>query len=193
MFETQEVWYKLLIDSWKGSDLIQQGVRFFNRNISRKDKEIQLSIALTLKLLVNQFEDEVFHRRLADLFSQYNIDPNRFNDWYEKQELNQILNGQTPAKMYSMVKAVRDNKKMHFWNNSGTMKFSTIHSFKGWESNTLFLILEPRFQNGEFNMSFDELIYTGITRSKSNLIIINHGNTDYHKELERVIRIDNPY
>jgi hypothetical protein len=193
MFETQEVWYKLLIDSWKGSDLIQQGVRFFNRNISRKDKEIQLSIALTLKLLVNQFEDEVFHRRLADLFSQYNIDPNQFNDWYEKQELNQILNGQTPAKMYSMVKAVRDNKKMHFWNNSGTMKFSTIHSFKGWESNTLFLILEPRFQNGEFNMSFDELIYTGITRSKSNLIIINHGNTDYHKELERVIRIDNPY
>ena len=71
------------------------------------------------------------------------------------------------------------------------MKLSTIHSFKGWEANTLFLILEPRYESGEFNLSFDELIYTGLTRSKLNLIILNYGNVDYHKQLEELFTAEN--
>jgi hypothetical protein len=71
------------------------------------------------------------------------------------------------------------------------LKLSTIHSFKGWEANTLFLILEPRYESGEFKLSFDELIYTGLTRSKLNLIILNYGNGDYHKQLEELFAAEN--
>ena len=68
------------------------------------------------------------------------------------------------------LESIRDNKKYNFWFNSGTIKLSTIHSFKGWESELLFLIIEPKQK-----IVFDELIYTGITRSRSQLIIVNYG------------------
>lgn len=64
---------------------------------------------------------------------------------------------------------IRKNKKLHFWMNSGLTKFSTIHSYKGWEINTLFLII----QNDSFESTYRELIYTGFTRCMSNLVIIN--------------------
>ena len=40
------------------------------------------------------------------------------------------------------ITALRKNRKYHFYNNPGTLKMSTIHSFKGWEVNTLFLIID---------------------------------------------------
>ena len=64
--------------------------------------------------------------------------------------------------------------------NSGTVKLSTIHSFKGWESETIFLILEKM----NFQMTFDEILYTGLTRSRANLILINYGNLEYHNKLK---------
>ena len=36
----------------------------------------------------------------------------------------------------------RTDGNFNFWNNRGLVKFSTIHSFKGWEVDTLFLIIE---------------------------------------------------
>ena len=53
--------------------------------------------------------------------------------------------------------------------NCGTIKISTINSFKGWESEVVFLIIEPKYDiTTSFNMSFDELLYTGLTRCKRN-------------------------
>lgn len=81
-------------------------------------------------------------------------------------------------------KYIRDNKKIHFWMNSGTIKISTINSFKGWESEVVFLILEPRYETTtDFNVSFDELLYTGLTRCKKNLVIINFGNSEYDSKI----------
>ena len=76
---------------------------------------------------------------------------------------------------------IRKNKKMHFWMNCGMLKISTIHSFKGWESRAVFLIVE---NNEATSAEFDELLYTGITRAKENLVVINFGNEKYHKILE---------
>lgn len=89
------------------------------------------------------------------------------------------------SKVYSSdYKTIRDNKKLHFWMNSGTIKISTINSFKGWESEALFLIIEPKYdQSTSFNMSFDELLYTGITRSKRDLIVVNFGNAEYDNKM----------
>lgn len=85
-------------------------------------------------------------------------------------------------------KQIRDNKKLHFWMNSGTIKISTINSFKGWESEVVFLIIEPKYEWGNtFNQAFDELLYTGLTRCKQNLIIINFGNTEYDAKIRPLI------
>ena len=85
-------------------------------------------------------------------------------------------------------KTIRDNKKLHFWMNSGTIKISTINSFKGWESEVVFLIIEPKYERSTtFNMSFDELLYTGLTRSKRNLIVVNFGNAEYDQKMRPLI------
>ena len=52
-------------------------------------------------------------------------------------------NGQT-RKFYKELDKIRKNKKLHFWMNSGVTKFSTVHSYKGWEIKTLFLIRHKR-------------------------------------------------
>lgn len=62
--------------------------------------------------------------------------------------------------------------------NSGNMKISTIHSFKGWEIDTLFLIIESEL--GENNFVTDELIYTAITRCRRNLFILDLDQSRYH-------------
>ena len=86
-------------------------------------------------------------------------------------------------------KNIRDNKKLHFWMNSGTLKVSTINSFKGWESEVVFLILEPIYDTTtSFNLSFDELLYTGLTRCRRNLVVINFGNEEYDKKIRTLIK-----
>ena len=85
-------------------------------------------------------------------------------------------------------KNIRDNKKLHFWMNSGTIKISTINSFKGWESEVVFLIIEPKYdQTTAFNLWFDELLYTGLTRCKRNLIVVNFGNSEYDQKIRPLI------
>ena len=93
------------------------------------------------------------------------------------------------TKVYnSNYKTIRDNKKFHFWMNSGTIKISTINSFKGWESEVIFLIIEPQNEKTTyFNLSFDELLYTGLTRCKRNLFIVNFGNEEYDQKMRPLI------
>lgn len=68
--------------------------------------------------------------------------------------------------------------KFAFNMNAGVMKLSTIHSFKGWEINTVVLVLEKDLIN-------DEAVYTAITRAKNNLIVVNCGNERYRAFFER--------
>ncbi|CDD83143.1 putative uncharacterized protein [Bacteroides sp. CAG:462] len=106
-----------------------------------------------------------------------------FREYYKK-DLEKFIND-----VYSdNYKNIRDNKKLHFWMNSGTIKISTINSFKGWESEVVFLIIEPKYETSTlFNMSFDELLYTGLTRCKRNLVIINFGNEEYDLKMRPLI------
>lgn len=72
------------------------------------------------------------------------------------------------------------NKKLHFEMNRGTIKFSTIHSFKGLECSCVFLIINESSSN-------DELLYTGLTRCRNNLVIVNLGNHEYHDKLTAIL------
>ena len=191
MFETQEVWFKLFLDAFNPDELVKEGLNIFHKIHKDDDKKANLAVALTLKSLIREFNDEVFKKKFSELLTKQQIDPIRFNNWYEKQSVKDLLENPKSGKLFESIKNVRDNKKIHFWFNRGTLKLSTIHSFKGWEANTLFLILEPRYESGEFKMSFNELIYTGLTRSKLNLIILNYGNLEYHSDLEELFAASN--
>lgn len=75
-----------------------------------------------------------------------------------------------------IIKDIRRQRRNNFWFKTGTIKLSTIHSFKGWEIQTVFLLIED---DGEKIVS-PELVYTGITRAKYNLIVFNLGNAEQH-------------
>jgi hypothetical protein len=92
---------------------------------------------------------------------------------FESQEEYEAIKRDSKA-----IDKLRRTKKNHFWMKTGTMKLSTTHSFKGWEINTLFLIIEKEENDKEFTNA--ELIYTALTRAKRDLIIFNLGNKKYH-------------
>ncbi len=90
---------------------------------------------------------------------------------FETQEVYEKLSLES-SDLEQELEKVRKNKKFNFWMNPGVSKLSTIHSFKGWEVPTTFLIIDSNEQN-------DELIYTAITRCRHNLFVVNIGNKRY--------------
>jgi hypothetical protein len=80
-----------------------------------------------------------------------------------------------------------------FTTDTPFLKLATIQSFKGWEAKTVILIIMPERNvmhksdtmseqdNKDTQFNVPELIYTGITRSRENLIVINVGNDTYHE------------
>lgn len=78
------------------------------------------------------------------------------------------------------IDKIRKNKKQHFWMNSGVTKFSTVHSYKGWEIKTLFLIV----QKDTLKSTYKELIYTGFTRCMNNLVILNIDDKELEEFME---------
>ena len=83
--------------------------------------------------------------------------------------------------MHQVLYEIRKSKKFAFHMYNSSFKFSTIHSFKGWELKNVFLILDSDFEESAEHESEDNLVYTALTRAKTNLIIINIGNKKYKK------------
>ena len=72
--------------------------------------------------------------------------------------------------------------KFNFWANPGLIKLTTVHSFKGWEVHTLFLLIGMEDEQSEVgSFTSNELIYTAITRCRCNLCVINVNNEKYHE------------
>lgn len=102
-------------------------------------------------------------------------------------QYQQISRRYSSSRMQNILDEIRRAAKTHFTTNCDAVKFSTIHSFKGWESNTVILILQPEVsQNNNYksyeiqaNENTPALIYTALTRAKCNLFIINMGNLRY--------------
>jgi hypothetical protein len=92
------------------------------------------------------------------------------------------------------VQAVRKARKFHFWMNPGTVKLATVHSFKGWEINTLILVVHGAEAasgsegnpGGRDRISDEELVYTAITRCRHNLFVANLGDRKYDDFFSRV-------
>lgn len=81
----------------------------------------------------------------------------------------------------SEIEKIRSNKKYGFNLNSGVLKISTIHSFKGYESPTVFLIVNE--------LDNAELVYVGLTRAKFNLVVFVTKNSKYSNFFESALEV----
>jgi len=81
------------------------------------------------------------------------------------------------------IESIRRHKKNHFHMKTGFLKLSTVHSFKGWDIPTLFLVVDD-----QTDLEKAELIYTGITRARYRLYIINTVNNAYHNCFSKNIK-----
>lgn len=132
--------------------------------------------------------------RDIDYYYRSNTGCDTMTTFETKEQLDQLKrvhnikdeNSPITFKFSNDIKQIRRNRKMHFSMDVAFLKLSTIHSYKGWESSTVILILEPEW-NGEEKQyivrtqeNTEGLIYTAITRCKENLFIINCGNEKYH-------------
>lgn len=89
------------------------------------------------------------------------------------------------------LRPFRRTKRFTFNMESGGLKISTIHSFKGWEVRVVFLLFgdscelpgdilpEEDISKIDYKDMKNELLYTGLTRAKEYLILINIGNQKY--------------
>tara|TARA_B100000767_G_C19749413_1_gene530054 strand:- start:98 stop:2047 length:1950 start_codon:yes stop_codon:yes gene_type:complete len=121
-----------------------------------------------LSLSIETIREIDFHfRKITNEKSYIMSETKEFYDHLKKKD------GKT-TKFYNDLKRIRKNKKLHFWMNSGLTKFSTVHSYKGWEIKTLFLIV----QKDTLEATYKELVYTGFTRCMNNLIIIDINDSE---------------
>lgn len=194
MFETKEIIYKMIFNFFKKESLspwIHEAFKLIKREKDKNKTRAfnQLSILFTLVDLNKTYKNR-FENKLDFYCRKYKTTKNDLLKFItrNKEEFKSLKNHFNSGELSNNLKIIRNNKKIHFFMNSGTIKLSTIHSFKGWESELLFLIIEPKNNlYSDYENSFDEIIYTGLTRCRSNLVIINYGNEYYHEELKKLV------
>ena len=86
------------------------------------------------------------------------------------------------------LKETRKFKKQNFWQNTGCVSFSSIHSFKGLETPATVLIVgdgEVASDDGFLKSTIKlvktktELAYVGVTRTRNYLFVINLGDDNF--------------
>ena len=192
MFETNEMVYLMglnllsrkSIPSWLDDALKLIGRQTDTKSMDFKRGLNQLSTLLTVNDLFEEYPDR-FRSKLKFYCKKFGITLEDFRAFVinNDEALFSFASDFGHRRLRKDIKSLRDYKKRHFYMNSGTIKISTIHSFKGWESENIFLILEE----GNFQAAFEEILYTGITRTRANLVLINFGNLTYHDRLKELI------
>lgn len=107
---------------------------------------------------------------------------------FESQEDFELIarSGTSPEHQKEKLDALRRGRKFNFWAESGTIKFSTIHSFKGWEMESVFIIIDNELD--EMERITPELLYTAFTRAMRNLVIIEIGKSQYTSFFKKYFR-----
>lgn len=166
---------------------------FFLEKYEEDDKPQQLTLTTTSCIHINKVDDiDSIATYIHDTVWEQNIPPNdvtilstqikiirnldykirrgiyneRTLTTFETQEmyehLKQLANNNKD--LTKQLNEIRSRKKYGFNLNSGVTKLSTIHSFKGFESPIIFLLINPK--------DSPEAIYTGLTRAKEQIHII---------------------
>ena len=79
--------------------------------------------------------------------------------------------------------ALGRTRKQLFTTDKRCLKLSTIKSFKGWESPSVIIILDDKYDTKAacYTPMEPEMMYSAITRARESLYIINIGNEIYDK------------
>lgn len=81
------------------------------------------------------------------------------------------------------ISQIRKSLKFNFRMGKPNIKICTVHSFKGWEADTIIYFI--------FNENYTpEEVYTAITRAKRNLIIFNLGDVEYDTFFKKYIETE---
>lgn len=182
MFETKEIGYKILLNNrqYNINNIYSWGKQLLTKYSPYHQNQINhLAKLLAIYELYERYNDKHHHFgiTLENECKKATISVQDFANFINSnKQAYETLKNQSN----STFEKIRKKKKIHFWFNSGTIKISTVHSFKGLESKLVFLILDPKVDS-------EELIYTGITRSKSDLVIINFANQKYNEVLRKLV------
>jgi ATP-dependent exoDNAse (exonuclease V) beta subunit len=157
-------WHEAVFDS------MQSYIR--SHNLHPNDLVV-LSSQISLVRQINQFwiEKEKTHF-MFESYEELSVCTNKCIGELknlDERELNILVN-----QNIADIERVRRTKKNHFYSNSGLIKLSTIHSYKGLESKTVFYIM------GEKDDA--EVVYTSITRSSENLVVFDVGSKNICSE-----------
>ena len=101
---------------------------------------------------------------------------------YYLEELERAKGDKYNQHFIENIEAVRTNRKMHFTMMCKKLKLSTIYSYKGWEAENVFLVI-----NNSTVDNNPEIIYTALTRAQNNLYIINLNNQKYHNFFQNLL------
>lgn len=144
------------------------------------ENEIMVDAAKLLsRLELYDLDPDQMNTVLEEICQDLRINYSTFRDSYLPAYRSDIIGFREQLNKVD-YEFLRRNKKLHFWANPGMIKISTIHSFKGWESHTIIMLVTP----GTTEDVLDELLYVGITRAKTNLFIFNFGNILFEERLK---------
>jgi hypothetical protein len=146
----------------------------------------RIAILVTVYDMYEKY-NETFIDQLTEECDKFGINVQAFLAFRKHYE--DLLNEFVKVVYGGDYKYIQDNKKLHFWMNRGTIKISTINSFKGWESEVIYLVVEKKYNHTtRFNANFAELLYTGLTRCKRNLVIINYDNEEFDSRIHPLVQ-----
>lgn len=91
-----------------------------------------------------------------------------------EKELSKLIRD---IELKETIDSARRAKKNHFYANSGLIKLSTVHSYKGLESKTVFYLMDDD--------DIPEIVYTSITRSTENLVILDKSDKNQFSDFFR--------
>lgn len=91
---------------------------------------------------------------------------------FETNEQRRIVEEKTAVAVERTCDKLRRDKKKQFFTDSNKLKISTVHSFKGWEIPTLFLVVTEEHMT-------HELLYTAFTRCQQHLVILDSSESGY--------------
>lgn len=99
---------------------------------------------------------------------------------YQDCEDNSDSDKMAKAQAELDLRSIRRVAKVHFTTDTPHLKFATIPSFKGWEADSVILILDQASDRKNISgIGRHALTYTAITRARKNLFILNISNTEY--------------
>jgi hypothetical protein len=180
-FETKAIEYYYFAENWTVENVCNTMLEVIKKysitpsNIGVLNSKVEYIRELDhlLRQKTNEKTKTTFETQ--EVYDHLKKEINQNNKDKDEKQLQKILN--------EKLEDIRKHKKNHFWMNTGTMKLSTIHSFKGWEIHSLFLLIEN--EDGQNEFGTNELIYTGLTRARANLFIFNLGNDKYDNFFKR--------